>query len=509
MRALILLVLLSGCANRAWTSSEVGVPEFRSEAAEPFLEGGLALADEADGVLLVRASVKTTVETRRFEVHQIARYERYEHGPRRSLSWFAAAAAAGAAGAWATYGERSVVTQEVVATGGSSGNTSPLEETAVTEPVAPPAVGVALLATAGGFALGGTIQLASPLAPPMNRTVTERQERLASTWAGTPLGNAEVSLRFSTGDVAWRGRTDDTGAAVAEVRLPESGPLPVSLALAGPGAAVVQHAALRIDTTEVWGAALEARTAQAVAAGDLAGARTLLALAPAGSPGEDAAGSAWCAGTAALVTTALGTGDLSAATAILGSPPPAGACEEIWDANRTAVRDRALRAVRREDLDLARGWAALMRQDAGAPDAAGSVEAEIADAAERLAEREERAEAAQKAREERARQEGLARIAQSWRGRITLVLAACDVYTAELSRRKRRIYAMQADFDPRVSDEVEGLQSWIERQQTGEFGRRLEDLRAIMGEMQAAEYEGGSTQLLQRELAVQASRHCE
>lgn len=89
------------------------------------------------------------------------------------------------------------------------------------------------------------------------------------------------------------------------------------------------------------------------------------------------------------------------------------------------------------------------------------------------------------------------------------MLAACDVYNAELSRRKRRIYAMQADFNPRVSDEVEDLQAWIERQQGGEFGRRLEDLRAIMEEMQQAEYEGGSTGLLQRELATQASRHCE
>ena len=509
MRSLILLVLLSGCASRAWTSREIGVPELRSEDAEPFLEGRLTLAGESDGALIVRASVKSSLETRRFNVHQIARYQRYEHGPARSLSWFAAAAAAGAAGAWATWGERDVVTQQVVATGGNTGTTSPVEETTVTEPVASPAVGVALLATAGGFAAGGTVQLASPLAPPMNRTVSETRESLPSTWASTPLGNAEVSLRFSTGDVAWRGRTDDAGAAVAEFRLPPSGPLPISVALAGPGASLVQHAELRIDTTEAWGAALAARTTDAVAAGDLPGARSLLALAPARSPGEAAAGAAWCVGIAPLVTSALGSGDLSTATALLGTPPPAGGCAEIWDASRAAVRDRARRAVRREDLDLARGWASLMRRDPGAPEAAEPVEAEIAEVAERLAEREARAEAAQEAREERARQDQQARIAQSWRGRITLVLAACDVYNAELSRRKRRIYAMQADFNPRVSDEVEDLQAWIERQQDGEFGRRLEDLRAIMEEMQQAEYEGGSTGLLQRELATQASRHCE
>jgi hypothetical protein len=68
---------------------------------------------------------------------------------------------------------------------------------------------------------------------------------------------------------------------------------------------------------------------------------------------------------------------------------------------------------------------------------------------------------------------------------------------------------MQADFNPRVNEEVEGLQAWIERQQDGEFGRRLEDLQAIMEEMRQAEYEGGSTELLRQELAVQASRHCE
>jgi tRNA (guanine37-N1)-methyltransferase len=156
---------------------------------------------------------------------------------------------------------------------------------------------------------------------------------------------------------------------------------------------VVQHAELRIDTTQAWGVALAARTTKAVVAGDLPGARNLLALAPTRSPGEAAAGAAWCGGIAPLVTTAVGSGDLSTATALLGTPPPAGGCVEIWDASRAAVRDRALRAVRREDLDLARGWASLMRRDPGAPEAAEPVEAEIADVAERLAEREARAEA--------------------------------------------------------------------------------------------------------------------
>ncbi len=75
--------------------------------------------------------------------------------------------------------------------------------------------------------------------------------------------------------------------------------------------------------------------------------------------------------------------------------------------------------------------------------------------------------------------------------RIAQDLAACDAYVVGVRRRRVIGVQLQRSGSPRFEDFAEEFREWLEAQQSGRFGTAMNDLRAIMDELQEADGDGG------------------
>lgn len=94
--------------------------------------------------------------------------------------------------------------------------------------------------------------------------------------------------------------------------------------------------------------------------------------------------------------------------------------------------------------------------------------------------------------------------------RIERDLAECDLYVAEVRSRRAVARALQRSGSPRFESYVEGFERWLERQQSGRFGRAMEHLRATMERWQEQENnEGRSTIRSRAQLLREVSARCQ
>jgi hypothetical protein len=94
-------------------------------------------------------------------------------------------------------------------------------------------------------------------------------------------------------------------------------------------------------------------------------------------------------------------------------------------------------------------------------------------------------------------------------GRIATDLAACDAYVAEVRQRRAQMMQLQRSGSDRFEEVVERNNAWLERQETGPFGRAMSDLRSIMDHWQAQDDDGTSTIRSRAQLLREVSARCQ
>ena len=94
-------------------------------------------------------------------------------------------------------------------------------------------------------------------------------------------------------------------------------------------------------------------------------------------------------------------------------------------------------------------------------------------------------------------------------GRIATDLAACDAYVAEVRQRRAQMMQLQRSGSDRLEEVMERNNAWLERQETGPFGRAVSDLRSIMDRWQAQDDDGTSTIRSRAQLLREVSARCQ
>jgi hypothetical protein len=174
---------------------------------------------------------------------------------------------------------------------------------------------------------------------------------------------------------------------------------------------------------------------------------------------------------------------------------------DVWRELGAAVAGRASRALSRSRPEEAAGWIRVLKVSPGSEEKVAELKAGLGSLRTQIRSREQYAELRRREREFEQR-------VASWNGRIDGVLRACKNYGRELGRRKSAVLRLAAKRDPRTEDAVMDLQTWIEEQQDGAFGDSLQDMGAIMREMEQAEHEGVDTSARRREFARGAQSSC-
>lgn len=103
----------------------------------------------------------------------------------------------------------------------------------------------------------------------------------------------------------------------------------------------------------------------------------------------------------------------------------------------------------------------------------------------------------------------LAATIRDWRRRANQDLRQCDTYVREVRRRRAEMIRLARAGSPEYEEVRERNDEWLEEQENGPFGEALEDLRAIMDEMQELENDEGTVTLpLRAQLARQTALRC-
>lgn len=232
---------------------------------------------------------------------------------------------------------------------------------------------------------------------------------------------------------------------------------------------------------------------------DLDEAASRLAAAPIEGPAPEAAQAAWCRGVLPHARAAVRGAKVEAAAKFLGDRT--GVCADVWRELEPAVARRASRGLSRSRPEEAAAWIGVLEASPGSVGNVAELKAGLRSLRVQLREKEQRAEQRRREREFEQRM-------GSWNGRISRALQACRTYGRELNRRKSDVRRLAGNRDPRTDDAVMALQAWVDDQQSGAFGDSLQDMGAIMHEMEQAGYEGVDTSARRRDFAQRARSSC-
>jgi hypothetical protein len=232
---------------------------------------------------------------------------------------------------------------------------------------------------------------------------------------------------------------------------------------------------------------------------DLAASR--LASAPGKGPAREAAQAAWCRGALPHARAAVRGARVEAAAKLLDDRSRS--CVDVWHELGPVIGRRASRGLSRSRPEEAAAWIGVLEASPGLVSSflVAELKARLGSLRTELRSKERYAEQRRREREFEQRM-------ASWNGRIRGALRACRNYGRELGRRKSAVLRLAAKRDPRTEDAVMDLQTWIEEQQDGAFGDSLQDMGAIMREMEQAEHEGVDTSARRREFARGAQSSC-
>ena len=458
MRALLLTILLGGCASRSPVRTEHPTGHQEADAGTSVLVLEAALRPDEH----VSAEVVRRVPFDVYDLIEVRTGRRYTPADvkRPTLSWGGAAVGTAAVGGLAYWAEGSQLVERGTI---ESGTTADYPKTGFQSVEADNrATSTALLYTAAGLGTVALSQLAARVLPTTDRDKQTTRSFVDRRWEQAPADGVGVTLWQGDSEVG-QGRTDADGVLLVSLSaLSEPAIWAWELRVSVPGDEVV----LDLRASPMMGERAGAQASRLVASGAVSASRAVLAPLAARHPANEPAWAAWCNAAAARIDS---LGFPNEARVLLPGTVAPESCLHLRQALAARAATLGADAMRRDELVLARRWLPFL-----SPDQQARLQTRIDEAQDRI----DAAEAAAERRD-------LQRQRASWKSRTSHALSTCAQTQREIARRKARVQRLARSGDVGAAQtEVERFQTWMEETGQHRLGGALEEIQNIHNEMQ-------------------------